>query len=41
MTNLQAFLLGIMVAWSPSLLLLGWYLLGDWIEKRFEQHSSK
>jgi hypothetical protein len=27
MTTLQAFLLGIMVAWTPSLLLLGWFLL--------------
>jgi hypothetical protein len=27
MTTLQAFLLGMMVAWTPSLLLLGWFLL--------------
>jgi hypothetical protein len=27
MTTPQAFLLGIMVAWTPSLLLLGWFLL--------------
>jgi hypothetical protein len=27
MTTLQAFLLGIMVAWTPSLVLLGWFLL--------------
>jgi hypothetical protein len=27
MTTLQPFLLGIMVAWTPSLLLLGWFLL--------------
>jgi hypothetical protein len=26
MTTLQAFLLGMMVAWTPSLLLLGWLL---------------
>jgi len=26
MTTLEAFLLGIMVAWTPSLLLLGWFL---------------
>jgi hypothetical protein len=26
MTTLQAFLLGITVAWTPSLLLLGWFL---------------
>ncbi len=29
MTTLQAFLLGIMVAWSPSLLLLAWCLYRD------------
>ena len=27
MTNLQAFLLGIMIAWTPSLLMLGFYCL--------------
>jgi hypothetical protein len=27
MTTLQAFLLGMVVAWTPSLLLLGWFLL--------------
>jgi hypothetical protein len=27
MTTLQAFLLGMMVAWTPSLVLLGWFLL--------------
>jgi hypothetical protein len=27
MTTLQAFMLGIMVAWTPSLVLLGWLLL--------------
>jgi hypothetical protein len=27
MTTLQAFLLGMMVAWTPSLILLGWFLL--------------
>jgi hypothetical protein len=27
MTPLQAFLLGMMVAWTPSLLVLGWFLL--------------
>jgi hypothetical protein len=27
MTTLQAFWLGMMVAWTPSLLLLGWFLL--------------
>jgi hypothetical protein len=27
MTMLQAFWLGMMVAWTPSLLLLGWFLL--------------
>jgi hypothetical protein len=27
MTTLQAFMLGIMVAWSPSLLLFAWYLV--------------
>jgi hypothetical protein len=26
-TTLQAFLLGMMVAWTPSLILLGWFLL--------------
>ena len=41
MTNLEAFLLGIMMAWTPALLLLGWYLLGNRIEKRPEHHSSK
>lgn len=29
MTTLQAFVLGMMVAWSPSLLLLAWYLYRD------------
>jgi hypothetical protein len=27
MTTLEAFLLGMMVAWTPSLVLLGWFLL--------------
>jgi hypothetical protein len=27
MTTLQAFLLGMMVAWTTSLILLGWFLL--------------
>jgi hypothetical protein len=27
MTTLQSFLLGMMVAWTPSLVLLGWFLL--------------
>lgn len=27
MTTLQAFLLGIMVAWSPTVLIFAWYLL--------------
>jgi hypothetical protein len=27
MTTLQAFLLGMMVAWTPSLLVLAWFLL--------------
>jgi hypothetical protein len=27
MTTLQAFVLGLMVAWTPSLVLLGWLLL--------------
>jgi hypothetical protein len=27
MTTLEAFLLGIMVAWTPSLLVLAWMLL--------------
>jgi hypothetical protein len=27
MSTTQAFLLGIMVSWTPSLLLLGWMLL--------------
>jgi hypothetical protein len=27
MTTLEAFLLGMMVAWTPSLILLGWFLL--------------
>jgi hypothetical protein len=27
MTTLQAFLLGLMVGWTPSLVLLGWFLL--------------
>jgi hypothetical protein len=26
MTTLQAFLLGMMVAWTPSLLVLAWFL---------------
>jgi hypothetical protein len=26
MTTLQAFLFGMMVAWTPSLVLLGWFL---------------
>jgi hypothetical protein len=28
-TTLQAFLLGMMVAWTPSLVLLGWFLFLD------------
>jgi hypothetical protein len=31
MTTLQAFLLGMMVAWTPSLVIFGWFLLlEDW-----------
>jgi hypothetical protein len=26
MTTLQAFLLGMMVAWTPSLVIFGWFL---------------
>jgi hypothetical protein len=29
MTTTQAFLFGVMVAWSPSLLLFAWLLLPD------------
>ena len=29
MTTTQAFLFGLMVAWSPSLLLFAWFLLPD------------
>jgi hypothetical protein len=29
MSTTQAFLLGMMVSWTPSLLLLGWLLLHD------------
>lgn len=31
MTNLQSFLLGLMVAWTPSLILLAWMA---WISRR-------
>ena len=41
MTTLQAFLLGIMVAWTPALLVLGWYLLKNRIGNRLEHHNSK
>jgi hypothetical protein len=29
MTTTQAFFLGMMVSWTPSLILLGWMLLHD------------
>jgi hypothetical protein len=38
MTTLQAFLFGMMVAWTPSLVLLGWFLL--WPSSRLEDRQN-
>jgi hypothetical protein len=40
MTTLQAFLLGMMVAWTPSLVLLGWYLLLEDRQKGVTQEPA-
>jgi len=36
----QAFLLGMMVAWTPSLVLLGWFLLWRWFRTLGDQPND-
>src|SRR6266436_6392168 len=39
MTNIEAFFFGAMIAWTPSLLFVAWYLLRD-VYGRTRRHSA-
>jgi len=41
MTTLQAFFLGIMAAWTPSLIILAWFVRHAPSEKRPERVTSR
>jgi hypothetical protein len=40
MTLLQSFMLGVMVAWTPSLVLLGWCLQADILYEKRDAASA-
>jgi hypothetical protein len=40
MSNTQAFLLGIMTAWAPSLAIFGWFLRRSLLDKLFDEPNK-